>query len=154
MIDLGSARSKFHVISAICGVHIWPSFGTVAIVVSVMSSPTPLQSFLGGLGLPLPVHALLLLNGNVFGISGFLHRGIRGEKEGLVAVSGLLLGGAFVGLLEGSGPGAFSVGLPQVLLSGLLVGLGSKVRPTLAPSGQLEYRPLHSRCPMVVRQGV
>lgn len=92
-----------------------------------MSSPTPLQSFLGGLGLTLPVHALMLLNGNVFGISGFLHRAVRGGKEAIVAVAGLVLGGVFVGIIEGSGPKPLSLRLSQVLLSGFLVGLGSKV---------------------------
>lgn len=94
---------------------------------TLMSSPTPLQSFLGGLGLTLPVHALMLLNGNVFGISGFLHRAVRGGKEAIVAVTGLVLGGVFIGVLEGSGPKPFTLGLSQVLLSGFLVGLGSKV---------------------------
>lgn len=92
-----------------------------------MSSPTPLQSFLGGLGLTLPVHALMLLNGNVFGISGFLHRAVRGGKEAIVAVAGLVLGGVFVGIIEGNGPKPLSLRLSQVLLSGFLVGLGSKV---------------------------
>lgn len=97
-----------------------------------MSSPTPLQSFLGGLGLTLPVHALMLLNGNVFGISGFLHRAVRGGKEAIVAVAGLVLGGVFVGIIEGSGPKPLSLRLSQVLLSGFLVGLGSKVSVPLS----------------------
>ncbi|KAG6832326.1 hypothetical protein H0H87_001967 [Tephrocybe sp. NHM501043] len=59
-----------------------------------MSSPTPVQSFIGGIGLSLPVHALLVLNGNVFGISGFLHRAVLGGKEPACAVLGLVLGGA------------------------------------------------------------
>ncbi|KAF9469165.1 hypothetical protein BDZ94DRAFT_1207145 [Collybia nuda] len=92
-----------------------------------MSSPTPLQSFLGGLGLALPVHALMLLNGNVFGISGFLHRAVRGGKEAIVAVVGLVLGGVFVGFLEDNGPNPLTLGLSRVLLSGFLVGLGSKL---------------------------
>ncbi|RDB21290.1 hypothetical protein Hypma_011705 [Hypsizygus marmoreus] len=92
-----------------------------------MASPTPVQSFLGGIGLSIPVHTLLLLNGNVFGISGFLHRAIRGGKEALFAVGGIVLGGAFVGLLERGGPKPFGFGLPQILASGFLVGLGSKL---------------------------
>lgn len=99
-----------------------------------MSSPTPLQSFLGGLGLSLPVHALTLLNGNVFGISGFLHRAVRGGTEAIIAVAGLILGGAFVGIIEGGGPKPLNIGLSQVVLSGFLVGLGSKV------SGPLNLR--------------
>ncbi|GLB34853.1 putative sulphur transport [Lyophyllum shimeji] len=92
-----------------------------------MSSPTPVQSFLGGIGLSLPVHALLLLNGNVFGISGFLHRAVRGGKEAAVAVSGLVLGGAYVGFQEGGGPQPFNVGVGRLALAGFLVGLGSKL---------------------------
>ncbi|KAG6918139.1 hypothetical protein DXG01_016328 [Tephrocybe rancida] len=74
-----------------------------------MSSPTPAQSFVGGIGLSLPVHALLLLNGNVFGISGFLHRAVLGGKESLCAIFGLILGGAYVGLLEGHATVTFFV---------------------------------------------
>lgn len=91
--------------------------------------PTYLQSFVGGVGLALPVHTLLVLNGNVFGISGFLHRAVRGQVEGAVSVLGLVLGGALVGLLEGAGraPRMFDVAGPTVMISGLLVGLGTKV---------------------------
>lgn len=92
-----------------------------------MSSSTPLQSFLGGLGLAVPVYSLLLLNGNVFGISGFLHRAVRGGKEAIMAVAGLVSGGVLVGIIEGGSVNAFTMSLPQVLLSGVLVGLGSKV---------------------------
>lgn len=93
-----------------------------------MSSSTPLQSFLGGLGLAVPVYSLLFLNGNVFGISGFLNQAVRGGKEAIAAVAGLVSGGMLVGVIEGGGINAFTaVSLPQVLLSGLFVGLGSKV---------------------------
>jgi uncharacterized protein len=94
---------------------------------SFMLSPTPLQSFIGGLGLAVPVYTLLLLNGNVFGISGFIHRAALGEREAITAVTGLVSGGALVGIIEGGGVNAFTVSFPQVLLSGFLVGLGSKV---------------------------
>ncbi|KAF9014011.1 hypothetical protein BDQ17DRAFT_1341905 [Cyathus striatus] len=91
------------------------------------SSPTPLQSFLGGLTIPLPVHALMLLNGNVFGISGYVHRAVRGSVEALMGVTGLVLGGVAVGMLEGTGPSVSPLGLSQIILSGFLVGLGSKL---------------------------
>ncbi|KAJ7172353.1 hypothetical protein C8R46DRAFT_947376 [Mycena filopes] len=87
----------------------------------------PLQSFLGGLGLSLPVHALLLLNGNVFGISGFLHRAVRGGKEAMASVLGLLLGGMLVGLTEKAGPQPLPLPLVNVIFSGLLVGVGTKM---------------------------
>ncbi|TFK42402.1 hypothetical protein BDQ12DRAFT_757138 [Crucibulum laeve] len=92
-----------------------------------MSSPTPLQSFLGGLSLPVPVHALMLLNGNVFGISGYVHRATKGSFEALMGVTGLILGGMAVGKLEGAGPLRTDMPLPQVMLSGIFVGLGSKL---------------------------
>ncbi|KAJ7285984.1 hypothetical protein C8J57DRAFT_654684 [Mycena rebaudengoi] len=92
-----------------------------------MSSPKPLHSFLGGLGLSLPVHTLLLLNGTVFGISGFLHRAVRGHKEAAASAMGLLSGGVCIGLLGGSSPQPFSLSPFPLLISGLLVGIGSKM---------------------------
>ncbi|KAG6874240.1 hypothetical protein C0995_003786 [Termitomyces sp. Mi166 len=92
-----------------------------------MSSPTPVQSFIGGVGLSLPVHALLLLNGNVFGISGFVHRAVLCGKEPAFTILGLILGGAYIGLLEGHGPSPFQHGIGRVALSGFLVGFGSKL---------------------------
>ena len=94
------------------------------------TSPAPLQSLLGGFGISLAVHELLVLNGNVFGISGFLHRAIHGNREGLAGVTGLVLSGILVAALEGKGPTPLNNTLPQVLLSGCLVGLGTKVRIT------------------------
>lgn len=93
-----------------------------------MAAPAPLKSLLGGIALPLPVHALMRLNGSPFGISGFIHRAVRGSFEAFTAVSGLILGGALVGLIEGSGPQSPSFSLSHVLVSGLLVGFGTKVR--------------------------
>ena len=94
-----------------------------------MLSPTPLQSFLGGIGLSLPVHSLLLLNGSVFGISGFIHRSGRGSIESAASVAGLVLAGVSLGLLEGKdgAPEVIPGGLSKLLVSGLLVGAGTKV---------------------------
>lgn len=49
--------------------------------------------------------------------------------EGAVSVLGLVVGGAVVGLVEGAGnaPRVFDVAGPLVMISGLLVGLGTKV---------------------------
>jgi uncharacterized protein len=93
-----------------------------------MSHPTPLRSLLGGLSLPLPVHSLLLLNGNVFGISGFVHRGVTGSLEGAAGMIGLGLGGILVAMLDRAAPDALPLSLPQVVAAGFLVGLGTKVR--------------------------
>ncbi|KAF9454669.1 DUF395-domain-containing protein [Macrolepiota fuliginosa MF-IS2] len=92
-----------------------------------MAAPAPLNSFLGGLTLPIPVHTLMLLNGNVFGISGFVHRAARGSSEALAAVAGLILGGAAVGLIEGGGPQSASLSFSQLATSGFLVGLGTRL---------------------------
>jgi uncharacterized protein len=92
-----------------------------------MSNPTPLQSFLGGMGLAIPVHFQLVLNGSVLGISGFLHNAVRGRKEALTSVAGFLMGGAIIGAVEGIGPDTGSAGLSHIAFSGLLVGIGTKV---------------------------
>ncbi|EPQ58724.1 hypothetical protein GLOTRDRAFT_126802 [Gloeophyllum trabeum ATCC 11539] len=88
---------------------------------------TPLQSLLGGFGISLSVHGLLVLNGNVLGISGFLHRAARGGNEALAGVLGLVLGGLIVGAIEGKGPTTFDNNLPRIITSGLLVGMGAKL---------------------------
>ncbi|KAG7447933.1 uncharacterized protein BT62DRAFT_891089 [Guyanagaster necrorhizus] len=92
-----------------------------------MSTPTPFRSFIGGLGLSFPVHALLLLNGNVFGISGFFHRAVQGNLEALAGISGLIAGGLVIGTLEGTDRTGLGLEMRQVLLSGFLVGLGTKL---------------------------
>jgi uncharacterized protein len=94
-----------------------------------MSSPTPVQSFVGGIGLSLPVYALLVLNGSTLGISGFIHSSLRGSKESAIAVAGLILGGIAVSGIERVGPGVGMVGdnLWSTVFSGLLVGVGTKV---------------------------
>lgn len=92
-----------------------------------MANPSPLQSFLGGVGLTIPVHSLLILNGAIFGISGFLHGAVRGRTEALASVAGLLIGGATVGVVEGFGPEIVEAALPSTILAGLLVGIGTKV---------------------------
>ncbi|PPQ63049.1 hypothetical protein CVT24_005903 [Panaeolus cyanescens] len=92
-----------------------------------MSHPTPIQSLVGGLTFPVITHQLLLLNGNVFGISGFVHRAVKGNREGIAGVAGLIFGGILVAKLEGAGPSSLSLGVPQILLSGFLVGLGTKL---------------------------
>jgi uncharacterized protein len=101
-----------------------------------MVSPTPLQSFLGGIGLSLPVHSLLLLNGTVFGISGFIHRSIRGSLESTASIAGLITAGVSLGLLEGKdgAPEVIPGGLSKVLVSGLLVGVGTKVSISKSPA--------------------
>jgi uncharacterized protein len=93
-----------------------------------MSKATPLQSFVGGVGLAIPIQFRLVLNGSILGISGLLHGAVRGGSDALASVAGFLMSGAIVGLVEGAGPETISVGLPRVAFAGLLVGIGTKVR--------------------------
>jgi hypothetical protein len=105
-----------------------PGDAIIPVFFPPMAHPTPLQSLIGGLTIPVAAHELLLLNGNVFGISGFIHRAVKGSLEGAAGVAGLILGGILVGRLEAVGPAALSLTMPQILFSGFLVGLGTKVR--------------------------
>ena len=91
-------------------------------------------SLLGGVGLASSAHTLLALNGSVFGISGFLHRAVRGAREGAVGVSALVLAGYIVGKISGSDvPVLAGTSIGRLAVSGLLVGLGTKVS-SFAPS--------------------
>jgi hypothetical protein len=89
--------------------------------------PTPLQSFLGGVGLALPAQALLSHNSETFGISGFIHGAARGNLEDAVSVLGLISGGFVVAAIEGTKPTIEDSALLPLALSGLLVGVGAKV---------------------------
>lgn len=93
--------------------------------------PTPLQSFLGGVGLALPVHALLSLNNKTFGISGFINGAARGNLEDTLSVLGVISGGFAVAVIEGIKPTIQDSAPLSLMLSGLLVGVGAKVRPEL-----------------------
>lgn len=93
-----------------------------------MTTPSPLQSFVGGIGLALPVFALLRLNGCVFGISGFLHRAIHGSLESIASVAGLVFGGVLVGLIDGTGASSVVSNARHIAVAGLLVGIGTKVK--------------------------
>lgn len=100
------------------------------------TSPSALPSLLGGVGLALSAHSLLALNGSVFGISGFLHRAARGSREAAVGVLALVLGGFAIGKLDGPGPSFVNGSLRTIALSGLLVGIGTKVR--CSPARQIQ----------------
>ena len=90
--------------------------------------PAPLQSLLGGVGLAFPVQTLLSLNGNTFGISGFIHGAARGNLEDVLSVLGMIAGGFAVGAIEGIKPTIQDSPALPLILSGLLVGAGAKVR--------------------------
>ncbi|KAG2041657.1 hypothetical protein BDR03DRAFT_1088890 [Suillus americanus] len=93
------------------------------------SRPKPLQGLLGGIGIALSVHSLLVLNGSVLGVSGFVHRSLRGDKAAMASVVGLVLGGVAVGIIGDVGtpvPHTTSL-LLRMVFSGLLVGIGAKL---------------------------
>lgn len=93
------------------------------------SRPTPLQALLGGIGIALSVHSLLVLNGSVFGVSGFVHRSLQGDKAAIASVVGLVLGGIAVGIIgdvDTPEPHTASSLLPMAF-SGLLVGIGTRL---------------------------
>ncbi|KAI9508285.1 hypothetical protein F5148DRAFT_926402 [Russula earlei] len=92
-----------------------------------LPGPTPLQSFLGGIGLALPVHALLALNGHSFGISGFINGAAHGNVEDTLSVLGLITGGIFVGVIEGSKPTIRDLAPLSLVSSGLFIGIGAKM---------------------------
>ena len=94
-----------------------------------------LPALLGGAGLSLAAHELLLLTGDIFGVSGFVHRSfnLKGNTDALAGVAGLVVGGVVVATLEG--PNSISpldTSPAWILLSGFLVGLGTKVLVTLS----------------------
>jgi hypothetical protein len=95
---------------------------------SLPAGPTPLQSFLGGVGLALPAQALLSFNHSMFGISGFIHRAVRGNLDDFTSLLGLISGGFAIAFIEGGSKPLVQNSPPlHLVLSGLLVGMGSKV---------------------------
>ncbi|KAG2158293.1 uncharacterized protein EDB93DRAFT_658204 [Suillus bovinus] len=93
------------------------------------SHPKPLQGLLGGIGIALSVHSLLVLNGSVLGVSAFVHRSIRGDKAAMASVVGLVLGGIVAGIIgnvDTLEPHTVSP-LLRMVFSGLLVGIGTRL---------------------------
>jgi len=88
-----------------------------------------LPALLGGAGISLAAHELLLLTGEIFGVSGFVHRGLKGNTEGLAGVAGLVVGGILVATLEGTNSisSPLNASPAWLLFSGLLVGFGTKL---------------------------
>jgi hypothetical protein len=93
-----------------------------------------LPALLGGAGISLAAHELLLLTGDIFGVSSFVHRTLRGNTEGLAGFAGLVVGGVLVVALEGDNHMSLPLNTSPawMLLSGFLVGLGTKVLATLS----------------------
>lgn len=117
-----------------------------------MAAPAPLNSFFGGLSMSIPVHVLALLNGSVFGIAGFVHRASRGSTEAMTAVAGLVCGGIIIGSTESERSESSGSSISNLVASGFLAGLGTKV---CAPAVTIVDLPPDSSnsCPMVVLLG-
>ncbi|KAG1735840.1 hypothetical protein EDD22DRAFT_1045313 [Suillus occidentalis] len=93
--------------------------------------PHSIRRSSGGIGIALSVHSLLVLNGSVLGVSGFVHRSLRGDKAAMASVVGLVLGGITVGIIgdvDTPEPHTASSLLPMAL-SGSLVGIGTRGLP-------------------------
>lgn len=88
-----------------------------------------LPALLGGAGISLAAHELLLLTGDIFGVSGFVHRSLQGKNEALAGVAGLVVSGVVVSRLEGANSTLLPLNASSAwfLFSGFLVGLGTKV---------------------------
>lgn len=92
-----------------------------------------LPALLGGAGISLAAHELLLLTGNVFGVSSFVHDSLTGNTEALAGIAGLVASGVLVATLEDANniSSLLNVSPAWLLLSGFLVGLGTKVLAAL-----------------------
>ena len=93
----------------------------------LMTTLTALQALGGGLLIGAGAAALLLLNGRVAGVSGILANVVetRGGEQGWRI--GFLLGLVIPALLFGIGQPRLSGSTPWVLVSGLLVGVGTRL---------------------------
>lgn len=124
-----------------------------------MSNPVPLRAFVGGVGIALASYDLLLLNGSVFGISGFIHRCYHGAVEPVFSVGGLVIGGVAIGALGSTVPPSILTivnGAPIIAASGFLVGLGTKVcleSRKMSPAQRLLTRSSIHSYPTVVPPG-
>lgn len=92
-----------------------------------MTTLTALQALGGGLLIGAGAAALLLLNGKIAGVSGILANVVetRGGEQGWRI--GFLLGLVIPALVLGIGRAQLPASIPLVLISGLLVGFGTRL---------------------------
>lgn len=96
-----------------------------------MSQFTPLSSFAGGTLIGVAAALLLVANGRIAGISGIVG-GLLRRPAGDTAwralfVAGLLGGGVVLQLVRPSAIGPSLVGVPLLVVAGLLVGFGTSM---------------------------
>lgn len=93
---------------------------------------TPIGGFIGGLLIGLASALMLLLNGQIAGISGIVG-GLLARKASEVGwramfVAGLLLGAfAYMFVTGGAIPVGIEASLPVMVVAGLLVGFGTRL---------------------------
>lgn len=92
---------------------------------------TPLSAAIGGVFIGLSAAALLLAEGRVAGISGILG-GLLHPRPGdlgwrLAFAAGLVTAGGLAGALAPQAVSAPTLGVPGLVLAGLLVGFGTRL---------------------------
>lgn len=92
---------------------------------------TPVPALLGGILIGLASGLLMLALGRVFGISGII-AGIIKPKQGdtiwkVLAALGLLAGAYTANLYMGSPQKVQTMGLPYLIIGGLLTGFGTRL---------------------------
>lgn len=90
-------------------------------------TPVLWKALLGGMLIGAGSATLILLNGQIAGISGILNRSLRGTFGPQAWRLAFLLGLIAPAAILGVGPILFEQGLPLLALSGLLVGFGTRL---------------------------
>lgn len=98
-----------------------------------MTEFTPLSGFIGGLMIGAAALVVLLAQGRIAGVSGLLGTALQARPEGgrgwrIAFLVGLPVGALLYDLASGGGLRVQpQVGLPLMLLGGLLVGFGTRM---------------------------
>ncbi|MDV7103540.1 YeeE/YedE thiosulfate transporter family protein [Vibrio sp. TH_r3] len=97
-----------------------------------MSFSIPWESLFGGVLLGISASVLLLMNGKIAGISGIVSGLLTPKRKDyswrLLFFIGMMLGGMLAGVMFNvSIPGEFSASPWLLAVSGLLVGIGTKI---------------------------
>lgn len=91
---------------------------------------TPYSALLGGALIGLGASLFATLNGRIAGISGLLgsllQRGGEGRSEKTLFLAGLLVAPLLAWWVSGPPVVQFDTGWPELLLAGVLVGIGSR----------------------------
>ena len=92
---------------------------------------TPITAFLGGCLIGLSALILMVASGRVAGCSGILTNAIKGGKGQrewrIMFIIGLVIGPVIAGVFSYELPTEYNFNWPIVILSGLLVGIGTSM---------------------------